>query len=359
MEGELKGELKNVLEVWSLAIACLCYAYFLASKIPRGFLRLLSLLPVISLFLLLPMKLSSYFFCGTTSMFLSWYANFKLILFSFDQGPLFPLPPNFLHFFSISSLPIKIKQFISKKTKQDEIFNPLSRTTSLALKALLLHMIFQAYKNRDYLNITFVFILFPIKSMFEAEWKYALYQIPAKILLGPNHELEPQFVEPLLSTTLQDFWGKRWNLMSSDVLRDTVYNPSHRLSTRLIGPRWASLPAVLATFTMSGLLHELVNYHLLRCFPTWEATCFFIIHGICVDIEIVLKKKNVRIMGDSLVLNLLSRVFVLGFLLGTSFGLLYAPWMRYGMYEKTFLEYSIVVDFLKGLVRSMKSSLMF
>ncbi|TKY53961.1 long-chain-alcohol O-fatty-acyltransferase 1 [Spatholobus suberectus] len=35
---------------------------------------------------------------------------------------------------------------------------------------------------------------------------------------------------------LQDFWGRRWNLVANNILRLTVFGPTHRLSLRVFGP---------------------------------------------------------------------------------------------------------------------------
>ncbi|KAJ6429979.1 hypothetical protein OIU84_021400 [Salix udensis] len=70
-------------------------------------------------------------------------------------------------------------------------------------------------------------------------------------------ELEPPSNEPYLSTSLQDFWGRRWNLMVTNLLRHTVYKPVRSSLGSLLG-QWAPLPAVAASFLVSGLMHELL-----------------------------------------------------------------------------------------------------
>ncbi|XVF79667.1 hypothetical protein PTKIN_Ptkin15bG0008100 [Pterospermum kingtungense] len=98
-------------------------------------------------------------------------------------------------------------------------------------------------------------------------------------------ELKPQFKEPYLSTSLQDFWGKRWNLMVTSILRPTVSEPTQRFSSTVIGRTWASLP-----FVVSGLMHKLMFYYLGRLSPTGVVSWFFVIHGFCLTLEIDLKK---------------------------------------------------------------------
>ncbi|KAG4203853.1 hypothetical protein ERO13_A04G011066v2 [Gossypium hirsutum] len=117
---------------------------------------------------------------------------------------------------------------------------------------------------------------------------YALASIPARAMFGL--EIEPQFNEPYLTTSLQDFWGRRWNLMVTSILRPTVYYPMRRISTRLVGSRWTSLPAIITVFVVSGLMHELMYYYVTRVAPTWEMTWFFILHGVAVAVEVLVKK---------------------------------------------------------------------
>lgn len=67
-------------------------------------------------------------------------------------------------------------------------------------------------------------------------------------------EFKPQFDEPYLSASLQDFWDNRWNLMVTSIFCPIVYDPVRSMSKHAKIPRkWAPLPAVLATFFVSGL----------------------------------------------------------------------------------------------------------
>jgi len=57
------------------------------------------------------------------------------------------------------------------------------------------------------------------------------------------------FRAPLLSKSLAEFWGRRWNLAFSEMTAIGVYRPL----SRLLGKP----PALVAAFLFSGLLHEL------------------------------------------------------------------------------------------------------
>eukprot|EP00257_Ricinus_communis_P021311 XP_015580771.1 probable long-chain-alcohol O-fatty-acyltransferase 2 isoform X2 [Ricinus communis] len=106
----MEAEAKSLVKLWILATTSLCYCYYIPSKIPKGLLRLLSLLPVFYLFIVLPFDFTSIHLRGLAAFFLTWLASFKLLLFSLDQGLLSPLPQKVTHFISLACLPIKIKQ---------------------------------------------------------------------------------------------------------------------------------------------------------------------------------------------------------------------------------------------------------
>lgn len=57
------------------------------------------------------------------------------------------------------------------------------------------------------------------------------------------------FRAPLLSQSLTEFWGRRWNLAFSELTALAVYRP--------LVARLGQTPALLASFACSGLLHEL------------------------------------------------------------------------------------------------------
>ncbi|XWS51805.1 hypothetical protein CRYUN_Cryun11dG0014100 [Craigia yunnanensis] len=346
----MEGELKNFIRLWVLTMTSLSYCFFIAAKIPKGLPRLLSLLPVITLLSILPFNIYSIHLGAPLVFCLSWHCNFKLLLFAFDQGPLSPPPPE-AHLFILTACSLfKIKQ-ASLKTKNGEIPSKEndSKFPSMILettnKATLLVLLFFSYNYKQYFHKHVLLILYFLLTYLAIQVFLVMLAIPAQILLGV--ELEPQFNAPLLATSLQDFWGRRWNLRVSDTLRSTIYNPLRSISTRIIGSRWASLPAVFATFVTSGLMHELIYYHIIRENPTWEVTWFFVLQGIFVDIEIVLKKKLVA--TDKFQLHrAISGPLALAIIAVTAGWLSYTQLLRNGIDEKIIKEFNVFLKFLKG-----------
>lgn len=65
-----------------------------------------------------------------------------------------------------------------------------------------------------------------------------------------GREVTPLMNQPLLATSLADFWGRRWNRAFRDLAHTWLFLPVRR--------RCGTGPAALAVFLGSGLVHELV-----------------------------------------------------------------------------------------------------
>uniref|UniRef100_M1BD82 Acyltransferase n=1 Tax=Solanum tuberosum TaxID=4113 RepID=M1BD82_SOLTU len=299
-------ELQNFIRVWFAAIGALCYCYYCVTRIPSGILRLLFVLPVVYFFLILPLDLTSLHLGAPTIFYLVWLSNFKILLFCFDRGPLssyssLPL----LHFLSIALLPVKPKFVIRDGFKIST----------------------QSVQSTERVPVEFVL---------------AITVVPVRALLGL--EIEPQFNEPYLATSLQDFWGRRWNLMVPGILRPAVYFPVRAILTSSLGKELASLPAIFTTFLVSGLMHELIYYYLSRVRPTWEVTWFFVLHGICVCIEVTVKK---FFHGGWQMNRVVSGVLTLAFVAWTGDWLFFPQIIRNGLDQKAINECYVMVDLVK------------
>ncbi|GFQ01688.1 long-chain-alcohol o-fatty-acyltransferase [Phtheirospermum japonicum] len=174
------------------------------------------------------------------------------------------------------------------------------------------------------------------------EMLLALFAAVAKALI--RVELEPQFDAPYLATSLQDFWGRRWNLMVSNILKPTVYGPVRSFSAHWVSRKWAPIPALLATFLVSGLMHELVFYNIGRLRPTGEVMGFFVIHGVSLLVEIVVK--NV-FDGKFVLPRIVSRPLTLLYVMYTSFWLFFPPFLRAKADVKGCTESLAFIEFVK------------
>ncbi|KAI4374799.1 hypothetical protein MLD38_012751 [Melastoma candidum] len=230
-----------------------------SSRAARIVIRLLSLLPVVAVLAFLPLRLTSIHLVAPTAFFFLWLANSKLLLLAFNHGPL-ANSPNLLNFLVLAALPVKIS----------------SGST---------------YDYRPLLPSATIYALYCLHLYLELEIVLKLCALPAMAML--SYELEPQFDEPYLATSLQEFWGRRWNLMVTKILRSTVYNPIRQAlgESKLIGMEAAKAVATLAAFTVSGLMHEALYLYMTRARPTWEVTWFFVVHGFCVMAEVETKRR--------------------------------------------------------------------
>jgi hypothetical protein len=89
-------------------------------------------------------------------------------------------------------------------------------------------------------------------------------------------DAQPIMSKPILSTTLSEFWGKRWNLGFRQLAHDLIFRPLHK--------RAGVAVAGLLVFVASGLIHDLVislpargGYGL--------PTAYFILQGLGVTLE--------------------------------------------------------------------------
>ena len=112
----MEGEINNFIKVWFSVLVCLSYCYAISKIVSKGPSRLLCVLPVVCIFLFLPLSLHTIHLGGTTAFFIAWLANFKLLLFAFGKGSLCSDPSFSLgHFVALAGLPIKIQQNRSPK----------------------------------------------------------------------------------------------------------------------------------------------------------------------------------------------------------------------------------------------------
>ncbi|KAF2564271.1 hypothetical protein F2Q70_00014943 [Brassica cretica] len=340
----MEQELRNLSKVWISALVSICYCYFISCRISKGVLRLITILPVSILFLVLPLSFSSVHFCVISALFFSWLANFKLMLFAFDQGPLYPLPANLYRFICYACFPIKIRQ----NPSPSGIANRLRKNKPIpklvfAVKILIFGVLLHIYEYSDSLPRFAVLSIYCLHIYLELELVLVFVGAVVSTLLGCD--IEPVFNEPYLATSLQDFWSRRWNLMVSAVLRSTVHIPVQRFCTRFLflGPDAAVLVGVMSSFLVSGLMHELIYFYAIRLPPTWEVTCFFVLHGVATTTEIAVKR-TLRWRPPH---RAVSGLGVLAFVSVTGVWLFLPQLLRNNVHERAIGECMLVIDIAK------------
>ncbi|WCJ31974.1 MBOAT (membrane bound O-acyl transferase) family protein [Euphorbia peplus] len=340
----MENEVQNLVKVWSSVMVCLCLSYGIGLVFPKGIKRLILILPIIALFLYLPLFLNSINFIGLTSFFISWLANFKLLLFAFGKGPLSSDPPIRLpRFLALASLPIDIQD----KTRKSNIHQKTS--LNYAVKVVITALVIQAnYYNHKihpnimrFLNVTQMYLCL--------ELALAAVARLARAMLGLD--LEPQFNEPYLATSLHEFWSRRWNCMVPHILKPTVYEPVMSLATGVVGRNWAPIPGIIGTFCISALMHELVFYHLGREKPNWELTWFFLIQGFTVAAEIAFKKS---FPSWPRLPPIISWCLTMTFIFITGFRLFMPALHRCNAFERGNLEYDALIHFIGNATKNVR-----
>ncbi|XP_023525214.1 probable long-chain-alcohol O-fatty-acyltransferase 5 [Cucurbita pepo subsp. pepo] len=294
----MAADLYTLLKISAAVLASLLYSYFISTKLPKGLPRLLSLLPILSLYTLLPLPLSSLLLAGIVAFFITWLASFKLLLFCFDSGPLFTDPPlSFPLFVSIACFPIRIKQNQpdpDPQNPQKPTDPPLKTIDSpklplnLPAKGFLFAVLVAGDDFAQNLSPNAMLCFYCVSLYLFIDVVLGLSN--TFVRWGFGIELEPPSNEPYLATSLRDFWGRRWNLLVSNTLRWSVFLPVRAAVSGVLGRRRAAVVAVFATFVVSGLMHELLFYYVTGAVPTWEVTGFFVLHGVCVVLEFWVKK---------------------------------------------------------------------
>ncbi|XP_074356803.1 acyl-CoA--sterol O-acyltransferase 1-like [Apium graveolens] len=346
----MEGEMNTFAVVWITVFASLCYCQTIAKFIPKGITRFLAFFPISVLFTLLPLRFTTVHLGGISCFFIAGLANCRILAFAFGKGSLSRTPSLPLSvFIPLACLPIKIRDRSSKESEetssQQRPRNQKQKTSLLNyfVKICLFGLLKKMFEYRENFHPNFFLLLCCLHLYFTLELLLAMIAALTRILM--HVELEPQFNEPYLSTSLQDFWGRRWNIMVSDTLKPTVFEPTRSIFTGLVGRKRATFLGVLATFLVSGLLHELFFYTYGRQKTRWEVTCFFLLHGVCLSIEMVLKK---TVEGKFRLPTMVSRLLTVIFVVLTSSWLFFTPFLRRNGEVKVCKEYHAFVEFVQS-----------
>ncbi|XP_052183864.1 probable long-chain-alcohol O-fatty-acyltransferase 5 [Diospyros lotus] len=336
----MEEEMMNFVLVSLSVVSSLFYCSAIAGKfVPHGTARFLAVCPVICLFLYLPLFLNTVSLGATISFMISWLANFRLLLFAFGRGPL-SSPLSFPNFVLVAILPIKVRVRTNSGLKTHK--SPLNYAAKAALEAVVIYLL---SRYRSLLHPKLVTSLYCFHIYISLEFWLAIMAALARALA--RLEIDPGFDEPYLASSLQDFWGRRWNLIVASTLRPAVYDPVRRVAATWMGREWASMAAVVATFSVSGLMHELILYHVERRKPTWEMTGFFLLHEVCLGLEIRVKKAlNIGKFGLPW---MVSGPMVILFVVFTGSCLFFPPIVRCETDIRTGRETAAVLDFVKHL----------
>lgn len=103
-----------------------------------------------------------------------------------------------------------------------------------------------------------------------------------------GRDVRPIMHAPVLTESLSEFWGRRWNVAFRDFAHHAVFKPAAR--------RWSAATGTWISFVFSGLVHELAisvpaggGYGL--------PLAYFVLQGFGVSLERTLSRKGFTVRG--------------------------------------------------------------
>jgi len=128
--------------------------------------------------------------------------------------------------------------------------------------------------------------LFPAEHRYFVGWigmvgtvlmlHFGAFHLTSCVWRGLEVEARPLMNRPLYSTSLGEFWSRRWNTAFRDL--------THRYLFKPLTVRFGSRAGILAGFAVSGLVHDLV-ISLPAGGGYGRPTLFFTIQGVAVAVE--------------------------------------------------------------------------
>ncbi|CAO2210100.1 unnamed protein product [Urochloa humidicola] len=271
MELMLPDNIIPMLTVVAVSSAAALYARAVSSRLGPGLPRLVGLLPVAACFVVAPFVFSTGFLRSFASAQLTWLGMFKLGLLAAGHGPLHPGLPA-LHFIMAATLPVQLVVTGGKTQTPERLpgaVEPLASCVVRIAAVAALHHHGRLHQPTSALDAYVRTVLYGTHLLCTLELAF----ICAAATLGGTATVKPQFVRPYLTTSLRDFWGRRWNQSTSAVLRAAVYDPLRR--------RAGKDASLLATFLVSGMMHEVIVYYLTLRRPSGAMTAYFALQGVC------------------------------------------------------------------------------
>lgn len=328
----------SVVTVASAAGVTSFFSFFAIRQQKSLPVRFLLAVPLVGFYLALPVLVYDYRTATIPSALLgcifSWLASFKLLMLVFARGPLADpaVNNNILRFSAVLCSPINLKPSLgTPKRFQQKVESSSKFLGQCALKVAILLVTVQIVDKKEWLHILVYNFFCYLNLYLFISLVMDLFAAIVSWTLGI--ELLPDFNRPFLSQSLAEFWARRWNLTVSGALRGAVYEPMLEWLIGKSGQGLESLPAkqlaldltrqvgqppmtrehlgpihdmkqdnrftrasknrttltikilpVLATFFVSGIMHELAVWYLTHT-VTGEMTAFFTLHGVATIVE--------------------------------------------------------------------------
>eukprot|EP00963_Diacronema_lutheri_P007152 scaffold626_cov337-Pavlova_lutheri.AAC.37 len=182
---------------------------------------------------------------------LGWWSNFKLLAFSSGRGPLDP-SKGAAAFVASVWLPVNLEE--SEGTRSESVSEKRNSEAKIPMAA-----------NELWMNgCAKVVSLYCLLYLAEHEYLPRHVLLLAYILMLYSFLGAVLDIVALVAVYAGDFWGRRWNMMTANLLKAVVYSPIVEGNLVRISPfNGRASPtrvalAICATFVVSGIMHEIV-----------------------------------------------------------------------------------------------------
>lgn len=286
-----------------LTLATAAYINMLSARLPPGGKRLGAALPVFAAFLAAPLLYDRATEPASIVIAINfpWLSNMNVLCWVMGRGPLAqtrPLAGTFAFLIAASAIPADATSArAGAPPPPAHRFSP----ARVALKlALLLGSIcaFECWRPPGLLYS----VLQPMALYLFTSLALEGAALVAWLLSGVP--VAPQFDLPMLSSSLGDYWSRRWNRIGGLKMRQAVYEPlcegvvARPGGGRRRASRLRRVLAVCATFAASGAAHEL-GYLYLTGGLSGRWMLFFTLQGPLLVLEALLgaaaSKAGVRV----------------------------------------------------------------
>ena len=164
--------------------------------------------------------------------------------------------------------------------------------------------------------------------------RLALAHIIALLFQFPYRQ---QMIHPWMATSLQEFWGSRWNLTVQSSLKRIAFDPMYTWTRHTIRlhKNTCFLIATLSVFCFSAFMHEWLLIGALNT-STLEQSAFFLLHALLLILEtLICKVVNVESLWARRVLTHLILIYTVPLMLN--------PYIRNHVFLDLFYPFSKVL----------------
>ena len=238
------------LLVWVSSCAAMAYVYYGILRLRRGFNRLAATLPLVAFYVIMAPRFETVFERGIYSFFFIWLTSFKLVLLCWDHGPAADtwVVSSFPRFLGVMTLSLQIKrESFGERSRKQVADTKITEKPSgveywvkwvdesqawqvvvlrLLFKLVVLMLITSSYKYRSSIPSLLLYVLYTLHMYVSCSLVFEGIAGVVSPMLGI--QLEAAFDKPFLAHSVSDFWGRRWNLLVSNLLRVSVYDPMLR-----------------------------------------------------------------------------------------------------------------------------------